>query len=261
MAITKESEVLLEKRKFEDKKRLERKLIEREERESHKLVAPKTKFVRLEQMVMRNRAIRTEEKRLDNVLRHEKRLAQPDEPPKLVFVIRVPLANRALVVPPKAAAVLKVLRLTEENRGVFVRLTPAVVPVLKLVSRYIVVGAPSLHAVRQLFQKRAEIKNPEEDGLRVVKLDNNQVVEDAWEEEGFVCVEDLVHEVYTMGSSFKKISLWLEPFSLSPPTAGYGPLAKLAQLQLQELQNQPMSLAGSVRLQEIDIDKFIEEQT
>lgn len=255
-------EVLLRKRKSADRKRIQKQdeLRQKQEAKPRKSQTPRENFIRAEKLVLMHRASKLENKRIDNVLKHEQKqmriLASKEEPPKLVFVIRVPKINKALRVPARALAVLEVLRLTEENMGVFVKVTPAVVPVLKLVAPYIVVGKPSLASVRQLFQKRACVVSDNE----VTKLDNNQLVEDHFEEEGYICVEDLVHEIVSLGDGFKAITKWLEPFKLTAPVNGYGPRSKLAKLQYENNMHKKTTLAGHVSLEEIDIDKFVEEQ-
>lgn len=256
-------EVLLKRRKDADRKRIQKQdeLRQRKEDRARKNVVPKEKFIRAETLAMRNRASSLENKRVENVLKHERKqiLAAKESDPKLVFVIRIENPNKALRVPQKAQAVLDVLRLTKPNVGVFVKLTPGVLPVLKLVAPYIVVGKPSLASVRQLFQKRACVPSGEEEGL--TKLDNNQAVEDKFGDDfGFICIEDLVHEIVTLGDQFKTVTQWVAPFKLTAPVNGWSPLAKLARMKYADDTKKKVSLAGHANLEEIDIDKFIDEQ-
>lgn len=260
-------EILLKKRKNADRKRIQKQdeIRQREEAKVHKATVAKDKFVRAEVLAIRNRANTLENKRIENVLKHEQRLIselkRSDDEPKLVFVIRVENQGKGKI-PVKAQAVFDVLRLSEPNVGVFVKYTSKVAPALKLVSPYIVIGRPSLASVRQLFQKRAciEIENEEQE-KQLVKLDNNQAVEDRFEDDlGFICIEDLVHEIVTLGENFKAVNLWIAPFKLTKPVNGWGPLGKLAKLKYAEDNKKKISLAGHARLEEIDIDKFIEEQ-
>jgi large subunit ribosomal protein L7e len=37
---------------------------------------------------------------------------------------------------------------------------------------------------------------------------------------GIICIEDLIHEIYTVGPAFKQASNFLWPFKLSPPRHG-----------------------------------------
>lgn len=257
-------EVLLRKRKNADRKRLQKQEALRAAKETQK-GKPKVeadKFVRAERLAARNKANKIEEKRIKNILKHEqKSISQKKESePKLLFVLRVPHLNKDTAIPPKAEKVLHVLRLTEENMGVFVKMTPTVVPALKLISPYIVVGKPSLNSVRELFQKRAAISDESSEG-GVAKLDNNQVVEDKFGDSlGFVCVEDLVHEIFSLGEHFKEVSHWLVPFRLSAPVRGKSALAQLSKLQYEQEMKKGINLSGHVALEEIDIDQHIAQQ-
>ena len=41
------------------------------------------------------------------------------------------------------------------------------------------------------------------------------------EEEGIACVEDLIHEIWTVGDKFKQANNFLWPFKLSSPLGGF----------------------------------------
>lgn len=257
-------EVLLRKRKDADRKRVAKQDELRLKRENRvkKAAVPKDKFVRAETLAIRKGVNALEEKRLANIMKHEQQNAlrvssTKEVDPKLVFVIRIPQQNKNVRIPKKAEDVLKVLRLDQPHSGVFVKLTPTVEPALKLVAPYIVVGKPSLASVRQLFQKRARIF--EDDAL--VKLDNNQAVEDKFGDDlGFICIEDIIHEIVNLGDGFKAVTRWVAPFAMTAPVHGYGPLAKLRKIRYAEENKKANRLAGHLSLEEIDIDKFIEEQ-
>lgn len=259
-------EIVLRKRKDADRKRIEKQDAARvmKEKRGRKIPVKSDKFLRAEVLAARATANKIEEKRLDNILKHEQAKAsistQKETATKLVFIIRIEKQNKAVKIPTKALNVLKVLRLEEANMGVFVKLTPTIEPVLKLISPFIVVGSPSLASVRHLFQKRACIPSSEE-GEAPVKLDNNQAVEDKFGDDlGLICIEDIIHEITTLGENFKAVTLWLAPFNLTAPVNGWGPLAKLAKLRYEEEHKKSITLAGHAKLEEIDIDRFIEEQ-
>ena len=40
-------------------------------------------------------------------------------------------------------------------------------------------------------------------------------------EQNIVCVEDIVHEIFTVGPNFKKANNFLWPFQFRPPSRGY----------------------------------------
>ncbi|OBA20506.1 ribosomal protein L30p/L7e [Metschnikowia bicuspidata var. bicuspidata NRRL YB-4993] len=259
-------EIVLRKRKDADRKRVEKQDAARVrmEKKGRKVAVPGEKFLRAEVLASRATANKIEGKRLENILKHEQAKAaisaQKETPAKLAFIIRTEKQNKAVSIPTKALNVFKVLRLDEPNMGVFVKLTPTIEPVLKLISPFIVVGTPSLASVRHLFQKRACIPSSEDD-QSPSKLDNNQAVEDKFGDDlGFICIEDLIHEITSLGDNFKAVTLWLAPFSLTAPVNGWSPLAKLAKMRYQEENKKATTLAGHAKLEEIDIDKFIEEQ-
>ncbi|KAM9896219.1 hypothetical protein OXX80_004209 [Metschnikowia pulcherrima] len=260
-------EVVLRKRKDADRKRIEKQDAARvmKEKKGRKVAVPGEKFIRAEVLAARAVANKIEEKRLDSILRHESGKnaisAQKESEPKLAFVIRIEKQKKNMNIPEKALNVFKILRLDEPNMGVFVKLTPTIEPALKLISPYVVVGSPSLASVRHLFHKRACIPSSEE-GEPPVKLDNNQAVEDKFGGDlGFICIEDLIHEITSLGENFKAVTSWLAPFTLTAPVGGWSPLAKLAKIRYEEENKKAITLAGHAKLEEIDIDKFIEEQT
>lgn len=269
-------EVLLRKRKNNERKKLEKQEQIRQRQldiQRKKKRAAQNKFVRAETLISNYKSHELESKRVEKVLKHEKKTlrisSDKEVGERLVFVVRIPNHTKGLRIPAKAKAILETLRLTEFHTGVFVKLTSKTLPLLRLISRYIVVGTPSLASVRQLFQKRARITVEDEDAeevegvkpTKVVKLDNNQVVEDVFGDDlGVICIEDIIHELVSLGDNFKTLSNWLLPFQLNAPIHGYGPRSKLARLQWEASHERKFSMAGDAPLVEVDIDQFIEEQ-
>lgn len=268
-------EILLRKRKNNDRKRLEKQeqaQQRRLDRESKRKHNASNKFIRAETLISNNKSNELENKRISKILKHEKQKNEQistskEVEPKLLFIIRVPNHIKGLRIPKKANNVLELLRLTKQNTGVFVKVTPALLPLLKLISPYIVAGTPSLNSVRQLFNKRASItiidenEANEQDKLKSIKLNNNQLVEDKFGDDlGIICIEDIIHEIATLGENFKALNNWLDPFHLSAPVSGWNAISKLHRIQYAEEHKRKISMAANAQLQEIDIDKFIEEQ-
>lgn len=138
---------------------------------------------------------------------------------KLAFVVRIRGLKSVL---PKAKKALQLLRLRQINSGVFVRLNKATLNMLKLVEPYVAWGYPSLDTVRNLIYKRGHGKVS---GDRIA-LTSNKIIEDTLSKFDIICVEDLVHEVYTVGPKFKEANNFLWPFKLSPPRGGYESIKK-----------------------------------
>lgn len=265
-------EVLLRKRKNNERKRLEKQEEARKrqlEQQRRKNKAKANKFIRAETLVSNHKSNSLERKRINNIAKHEQRERKLTKDTtasgeaKLLFVIRLPDHTKGLKIPYKAAKVLEVLRLKKNNTGVFVKVTPTVESLLKLISPYVVAGKPSLTSIRKLFQKRAcvSVIDEETKASKSIKLDNNAVVEEKFGDDlGLICIEDIIHEIASLGENFKAVSLWLNPFVLNTPANGWGPQAKLARLQYSNERKRKISLAGNTSLQEIDIDQFIDEQ-
>jgi hypothetical protein len=53
-----------------------------------------------------------------------------------------------------------------------------------------------------------------------IPLTDNSVVEGTLGPLGLICVEDLIHEIFTVGPSFKQANNFLWPFKLSAPKVG-----------------------------------------
>ncbi len=136
----------------------------------------------------------------------------PEE--KLVFVIRV----RGIIgVSPKVKKILQLLRLRQIHNGVFVRVNAATIKMLRLVEPFIAYGYPSLKSVRDLVYKRGYGKV---NGQRV-PLSSNAVVQAGLGEHGVQCIEDIVHEIFTVGPNFKAVSNFLWPMKLTSPRGGF----------------------------------------
>ncbi|CEP61724.1 Rlp7p LALA0_S03e09450g [Lachancea lanzarotensis] len=183
-----------------------------------------------------------------------------DGKPTLLFVLRIrgPVAAK---IPQKAHKVLSLLRLSEVNTGVFVRLSTQVYPLLKLVAPYVVIGEPSLASVRSLIHKRSRVLlKPSEGGeSREVILNDNNVVEEALGSEGIICVEDIIHEIATLGEGFVKCNFFLLPFRLSREVSGFSAISKLHKLRQREWQKRAlkMSNASTAPVVQVDIDNLI----
>lgn len=85
---------------------------------------------------------------------------------------------------------------------------------LKLVEPYVTYGEPNLATVRSLVYKRGFAKV---NGQRV-PISSNAVIEEKLGPKGIICIEDLVHEIATVGPNFKVRT------SPSPPSSLLSPL-------------------------------------
>ncbi|CAE6414736.1 unnamed protein product [Rhizoctonia solani] len=134
--------------------------------------------------------------------------------PKVLFVVRIKGINKMA---PKPRKILQLLRLLQINNGVFVKVTKATGQMLRLVEPYVTFGEPNLKTVRELIYKRGYAKI----NKQRVPLSDNAVIEKELGKFGIISIEDLVHEIITVGPNFKQASNFLWPFKLSNPTGGW----------------------------------------
>jgi len=205
-------ETLLKKRKSQEKAR-EQRNADIEKRKKANKEKRGVIFKRAEQYVKEYRDQEREKIRLARVSRQSGSF-YVEEQQKLVFVVRIKGINK---IAPKPRKILQLLRLLQINNGVFIRLTKATQEMLTVINPYIAYGYPNLKSVRELIYKRGYGKI---DKQRIA-LTDNQLIEDNLGKFGIVCMEDLIHEIYTVGPNFKQASNFLWPFKLSNPTGGF----------------------------------------
>ena len=54
-----------------------------------------------------------------------------------------------------------------------------------------------------------------------IALTDNEIIESSLGKFGIVSIEDLIHEIFTVGPNFKQASNFLWPFKLSNPNGGF----------------------------------------
>jgi len=170
-------------------------------------------FKRAEKYVKEYRQLERDEIRLKHVAKTTGNFYVPSEA-KLAFVVRIKGING---VSPKVRKVLQLFRLLQINNGVFVKLNKATINMLRIVEPYIVYGYPNLKTVKELIYKRGYAKV----NHQRVPITSNAIIEAALGNKGIICIEDLVHEIFTVGNNFKTASNFLWPFKLNTPTGGW----------------------------------------
>ena len=99
----------------------------------------------------------------------------------------------------------------------FIRVNESTQRILELISPYIAFGYPSVTTVRNLIYKRGFARI----NKQRVPLSTNDIVKEHLKQYDIICLEDLVHEIYTVGEHFKEANNFLWPFKLNAPTGGY----------------------------------------
>jgi len=137
---------------------------------------------------------------------------EPDA--KLAFVIRIRGING---LDPRTKKILQLLRLRQIHNGVFVKLNKPIISMLNLVQPYIAWGYPNLKTVRELIYKRGYARI----NKNRIPITDNTVISAHLGKFNIICMEDLVHEIHTVGPHFKEANNFLWSFKLSSATGGF----------------------------------------
>ena len=137
---------------------------------------------------------------------------------RLMFVVRI---RGVCDMHPKTRKILQLLRLRQINNGIFLKVNKATLNMLKKVEPYVTFGYPNQKTVRDLIYKRGFGKMGNGRNKDRIPLSNNDVIEEALAKHDVICMEDLVHEIFTVGPAFKEANNFLWPFKLSNPNGGW----------------------------------------
>ncbi|KAI7828471.1 60S ribosomal protein L7 [Kickxella alabastrina] len=170
-------------------------------------------FKRAEQYVKEYRQLERSEIRLRRQAKQNGNFYVAAQP-KLALVIRTKGINK---IAPKPRKVLQLLRLLQINNSIFVRLTYATTQMLQIITPYAAWGTPNLKTVKELIYKRGYAKI----NKQRIPISDNSIIEQNLGRYGIICIEDLIHEIFTVGPNFKIANNFLWPFKLSNPTGGW----------------------------------------
>ncbi|KAG0173696.1 60S ribosomal protein L7 [Apophysomyces sp. BC1034] len=203
-------EILLKKRKINERAAIENARKRAELRKSKKK-SLKTAFKRADEFVRKHRKIQKEDTR---IRRQSRKPLNVPEQPKLLFVLR---NNGERDLHPAVKRTFKKMRLVKLHQGVFVKLDKQSAEQLKLIEPYVTYGEPTLKTVQDLVIKRgyAKIK-----GKRVA-ISDNTMVEEALGKHNIICIEDIIHELVSLGENFTVVNQFLWPFRLNDPVKGW----------------------------------------
>lgn len=204
-------ETLLKKRKTIEKIQADRAAAKLQHKKALK-EKRKVIFKRAEKYVKEYRGLERDEIRYKRIAKSKDNFYVPSEA-KLAFVIRIRGINQ---VSPKVKKALQLLRLRQIHNGVFVKLNKSTLNMLRLVEPYIAWGYPNLKSVRELLLKRGYAKV----NHQRIPITDNQIIEDSLGKLDIICIEDLIHEIFTVGPNFKKANNFLWPIKLSAPLGG-----------------------------------------
>lgn len=191
------------------------------QKSSRKSGSKKQSFLRAEKFVKNYRKISKDKLR---IRRQAKFLAidpntsaeSQDHQSKLGLVVRL---APSIPMTAKCLSVLNQLDLTTRYSAAFIQLTPENVQKIQLIEPYVTWGTPSLKTVRELIFKRGHCKVPHDEGSlrQFTEITDNAIIEKQLGHLGIICIEDLVHEIFTSGENFEPVNRFLSHFRLNKP--------------------------------------------
>lgn len=107
--------------------------------------------------------------------------------------------------------ILRSLKLAKLHNAVFLKNDTESSALLKLIEPYVCWGYPNINTVRNLIFKHGYFLIDK----KRTALNSNKLVEERLGSEGIICVEDIIHELFTVSDNFKKIKEFLIPFNVS----------------------------------------------
>jgi len=133
---------------------------------------------------------------------------------KVLLVIRV---RGIMRMSPKVTSIMRLLRLRQINNAVFLKVNHATMTMLRYVEPFVTYGEPSKKVVSDLIYKRGFGKV----NKQRIPLTDNSVIEKALGNKDIICIEDLIHEILTVGPAFKEANNFLWPFKLNNPNGAW----------------------------------------
>ena len=130
------------------------------------------------------------------------------------FVIRIHAGRHAS---PEIKNELRSLGLTKKYDGVFMKLDKETISRLKAIDAYVAYGYISHSSVSELIHRRTYTQFV---GSKS-KISSNICVEKALGDKDLLCLNDLVHELYTVGNHFTDVLGLLCTYRLSAPVGHY----------------------------------------
>jgi len=137
-----------------------------------------------------------------------------EDMPKVLLLVRV---RGIMCVAPKTKKILQLFRLLQLNSATFIKVNFATMTMLSYIEPYVTYGKPSLKTISELIYKRGFGKV----NKQRIPLTENKIIADSLGKHGIICIEDLIHEIHTVGPHFKEANNFLWPFKLSNPLGGW----------------------------------------
>ena len=136
---------------------------------------------------------------------------------KMVFIVRIREPNG---MPKSVRNILNALKLKSVNEGVFCRYDTSIRKQLQLIEPWVTYGPLSQIILSDLIHRRGHLKL---NGKRIPLSDNTLIEKSLGEvtNGSIICVQDLIHELYTVGEEFHTVNKFLWTFQLSAPKSKF----------------------------------------
>lgn len=112
--------------------------------------------------------------------------------------------------------IMRTLKMTSRHNAVFLENTKENQILLKVIEPFVVFGYPSIATIRELIFKKGFAKI---DGKKT-PIQSNTMIEEQLGDKGIICLEDIIHEIFTVGPNFNAVTDFLCQF-LVCMTFGY----------------------------------------
>lgn len=177
---------------------------------SFKLSSKKRTYQKPEHFIMKWRRETRDAKRMQRVVSNPQFLADvPKEDEQKVVVVFRHRAHQ--VANEECAKILQTLGLGRLHNTVLLKNSAETVALLKIVDPYVCYGFPNIQTVRDLIFKHGFLQI---DGKKTA-INSNKLIEDQLGEHGCICIEDVVHDLFTVSDNFKNVRKLLVPFKVS----------------------------------------------
>jgi len=133
---------------------------------------------------------------------------------KVILMVRIRGINNLA---PQVRKILQLFRLRQLHNATFIRVNRATLNMIKKIEPYVTFGFPTRHTISNLIYKRGFGKI----NKQRIPITSNEVIEKALGQYGIICVEDLINEIYNVGTHFKQANNFLWSFKLSSPKGGF----------------------------------------
>ena len=134
--------------------------------------------------------------------------------PKVALLVRIRGVRKLA---PKPRKIMQLLRLRQLHNATFVKLNKATWNMIRAVEPLITYGFPTRSTVQKLVYARGFGKV----NRSRIPINDNSVIDSQLGKNGISCVEDLIHELWTVGPHFKTANNFLWPFKLNSPARGF----------------------------------------